>query len=298
MLTQEEREFLDEVSRQPVSRDVAELRALVATLQPLRNGDLPEIGALHEEVVLGGGLTAEVAVPKAAGPHPVMVYMHGGGWVAGSPRSHRKLAMQFAEHGFLTITVDYRLAPEHPFPAGLEDCVFAIEWAAANAQRWDGDGTRIAVGGDSAGANLAAAALISLSSRVGAPTTVVPRAAVLIYGLYDFPASLVRSTDVLALEDMARTYACSGYPAILDDWRLSPLHAVRPGALPPSFIVCGTDDSLLAESQAMAEALVKAGIPHELHLFEEMPHGFLQMTNLSACVEAQRRMFEFLRRTT
>src|SRR6516165_7196200 len=81
----------------------------------------------------------------------VVVYLHGGGWAFGSPASHRKLGMQFAEAGYLTIILDYRLAPEHPFPAALEDTMFAIGWAADNARRWNGDGRRVAIGGDSAG---------------------------------------------------------------------------------------------------------------------------------------------------
>jgi acetyl esterase len=85
----------------------------------------------------------------------VVIYLHGGGWAFGSPASFRKLGMQFAEAGYLTIILDYRLAPEHPFPAALEDSIFAVGWAADNARRWNDDGRRIAVGGDSSGANLA-----------------------------------------------------------------------------------------------------------------------------------------------
>jgi acetyl esterase len=274
---------------------VMQLRSMMETFAPLMNQNPPEIGALHENVALRPGLNAEVAVPKSAGPYPVVVYLHGGGWVAGSPRSHRKLAMQFAEQGFLTINVDYRLAPENPFPAGLEDCVFAIKWATDNARRWNGDGARIAVGGDSAGGNLTAAALTSLAAENYAGAK--PRAALLIYGVYDFPAMLARSKDALALEDMAKAYAGSAYPAILSNPRMSPLKAVKLGALPPSFVVCGAADPLLPESRAIADALARADIRHELHIFDDMPHGFLQMTNLSGCVEAQRRMFDFLRRT-
>jgi acetyl esterase len=127
------------------------------------NQNLPEIGATHDDLEIRPGLKVDVAVPKGSGPHPVVVYLHGGGWVAGSTKSHRKLAMQFAEAGFLTINVDYRLAPEHPFPAPLDDCIFAVKWASENAHRWNGDASRLAVGGDSAGGNLTAAAVTSLA---------------------------------------------------------------------------------------------------------------------------------------
>jgi len=297
MLTEREREFLKSLSAAPMPSGIKELRALLETMTPMMNQDPPAIGAFHENVELRPALKADVAVPKGSGPFPVVVYLHGGGWVAGSPKTHRKLGMQFAEAGFLVINVDYRLGPEHPFPAGLDDCVFAIKWAGENARRWNGDPARIAVGGDSAGGNLTAAALTSLSAENYAGPK--PRAALLIYGVYDFPATMARSgnTPGMGLEGMARAYAGAGYPANLSDPRISPLKAVRRGAIPPSFIVCGGADPLLAESRAIAEAMQRADIRHELHVFDEMPHGFLQMTLFTACGEAQARMFEFLRRT-
>src|SRR5262249_58453805 len=114
----------------------------------------PETGDLDKDVELAAGRRADVAVPKGAGPHPVVMSVNGGGWRFGPPASFRKLGMQFAEAGYLTIILGYRLAPEHPFPAALEAAMFAIGWAADNARRWNGDGRRIAIGGDSAGANL------------------------------------------------------------------------------------------------------------------------------------------------
>src|SRR5262249_43973027 len=198
-----------------------------------------------------------------------------------------------AEAGFLTINVDYRLAPEHPFPAGLDDCVFAIKWAADNAGRWNGGSNRIAVGGDSAGGNLTAASLTSLSAADHSGPQ--PQAAPLIYGVYDFPATLERAKG--QMDGMAKAYVGSAnFPALLNDARVSPMRAVKPGALPPSFVVCGTADTLLPESQAIAGAMKRADIRHELHIFDEMPHGFLQMSILSDCGDAQKRMFDFLRR--
>src|SRR5215475_219392 len=164
MPTESERQFLKALAASPIPSGIPELRKFMIEFAPMMNGDPPAIGAFHEEVELRSGLHADVAVPKGAGPFPVVVYLHGGGWVTGSPQSHRKLGMQFAEAGFLTINVDYRLAPEHPFPAGLDDCVFAIKWAGENAKKWGGDANRIAVGGDSAGGNLTAAAVTALAS--------------------------------------------------------------------------------------------------------------------------------------
>jgi hypothetical protein len=114
------------------------------------NSGLPSIGALYENVELRAGLHADVAVPNGDGPHPVVVYLHGGGWMAGSPTTHRKLGMQFAEQGYVTVNVSYRLAPENPFPDGFDDCVFAAKWARDNVHRWNGDPSRMAMGPRSA----------------------------------------------------------------------------------------------------------------------------------------------------
>jgi acetyl esterase len=295
MLTEQERSYLEMLAKAPIPTDVQGLRTLMETFAPMMNQNLPEIGALHEAVEIRPGLTADVAVPKGNGPHPVVVYLHGCGWVGGSPKSHRKLGMQFAEAGYLTINVDYRLAPEHPFPAGLDDCVHAVKWAGENAKRWNGDASRLAVGGDSAGGNLTAATLTSLAAEKYAGSA-KPKAALLIYGLFDFPAQIKRDANV-TFDGMIKAYAGAGYPAILEDPRVSPLRAVKAGAMPPSFIICGTADTLLPETRSMAEALKRADIRHEVAIFEDMPHGFLQMDVLSGCKQGLDKMFDFLRRT-
>lgn len=296
MATDQDREIVKQMAAaaRPMG-SVAELRSMLDTFMPMMNSNLPEVGAFHENVEIRPALRADVAAPKGAGPFPVVVYLHGGGWVAGSAKSHQKLGMQFAEAGYLCINVDYRLAPEHPFPAGLDDCVFAIKWAAENAKRWNGDANRLAVGGDSAGGNLAAASLTSLSAQNYAGPK--PRAALLIYGVYDMAATLARGGNDASLEMMLKAYAAGGYPALLDDPRLSPLKAIRPGTLPPSFVICGTADTLLPESKNIAEAFKRADIRHELHLIDAMPHGFVQMAMLSGCDEGLKLMFDFLRRT-
>ena len=295
MLTEQERSFLEAIAKAPVPTDVQGLRTAMDTFAPMLNSDPPEIGAFHEAVQLRPGLTADVAVPKGNGPHPVVVYLHGGGWIGGSSKTHRKLGMQFAEAGYLTINVDYRLAPEHPFPAGLEDCLFAVKWTGENAKRWNGDVSRLAVGGDSAGGNLTAATLTTLAAeKYAGPAK--PKAALLIYGVYDFPATMKRE-KAGSIDGMVKAYAGAGYPAILEDPRVSPLRAVKPGALPPSFVICGTADPLLPETHSMADALKRADIRHEVVILEDMPHGFLQFSVLSGCKQGLDKMFDFLRRT-
>src|SRR5215470_18690793 len=251
MITDHDRQILAKLPVWNPTGEVTAQRVAWEKLAALYNSDLPAIGALEKNVELRAGLRADIAVPKSAGPHPVVIYLHGGGWAFGSPTSHRKLGMQFAEAGYLTIILDYRLAPEHPFPAALEDTMFAIEWAADNARRWNGDGRRIAIGGDSAGANLAVSAITS--SAAGLRSLV--RGAVLFYGAYDLGATAERTKSLPGLQEQLSTYV-SGNKDLWDDPRVSPLKAVAPGILPPCFILGAGDDSwCLADSLAFAQAL-------------------------------------------
>ena len=130
------------------------------------NQDLPELAAVHERVVLrsrgGEDLAAEIYVPPRPGPFPTVLYLHGGAWCFWSPAHVRKLAMRIAARGYLVANLDYGLAPEHRFPWAVEDAVFAARWLAGNAGRYGGRQANLVVAGDSAGANLAAAAAVAL----------------------------------------------------------------------------------------------------------------------------------------
>ncbi|SRR5579875_413710 len=289
--SEKERGVLERVKKSPFPTDYQGLRESINATIGATNARPPEIGAFHEDVELRRDLRADISVPKGSGPFPVAIYLHGGGWVAGSSKSHRKLGMQFAEAGYLTINLDYRLAPEHPFPAGFEDCVFAVKWAHENAKQYNGDPARIVIGGDSAGANLAAATALEIG-KLAQPRL---KALLLLYGLYDIRAMAQRGREG-GVAGTNRNYLGADYESKLDDPRVSPIKGVKPGALPPTFIIVGTADNLIPESYAMAAALQNAEIPYELHVLEEMPHAFMQMWMLSGCVEGQRLMFNFIKR--
>ena len=113
-------DLLTQMMLQNAPKSPLEMRRMLDGFAPLMNGGLPEVGALHEAVPVQAGVTADVIVPAGAGPHPVLVDLHGGGWVCGSPKTHRKLGYRFAEAGYLVFNVDYRLAPEHPFPTPFQ----------------------------------------------------------------------------------------------------------------------------------------------------------------------------------
>ncbi len=280
-------------------RDPLALRSMLDGFAPMLNADPPKVGATHDRVALREGVTADVLVPATPGPHPVLVYLHGGGWVAGSPRTHRKLALRFAEAGYLVVNVDYRLAPEAPFPAPFDDCVFAVRWAVRNARQYGGNPARLAIGGDSAGANLSAA----VAGALAGDTEVRIRAAVLIYGAFDFdamlrqdapagvdPAMVREATEMMAFAYLGKEPSA----ALLADPRVSPLHAAA--KLPPSFLVVGTADTLHAQQETLAAALVRHGVVHEHVVYPGMPHGFLQMEFLPPAREAIGRAIGFLDR--
>jgi len=292
MISEHDRQILMQLPRwNPVGDIVAQRRAW-EELAVAYNRELPAIGAFEKDVQLRPGLRADVAVPKGAGPHPVVLYLHGGGWGFGSPASFRKLGMQFAEAGYLTIILDYRLAPEHPFPAALEDTLFAIGWARDNVQRWNGDGRRIAIGGDSAGANLALGALTSIAPELRQ----LVRATACFYGVYDLRATAERTRSLAGLQQQVSSYI-SGVEDLLDDPRISPLKAVTTGLFPPCFIIAAGDDLwCLPDSLALAQAFSTAASPYELHVMEGMPHGFMQVSALEGCRAAMRLLWDFLAR--
>lgn len=284
-----------------------DMRRMLDGFAGLMNGDLPEVAACHDDVLVrevdGTRVTADVVVPKGAGPHPVLVYLHGGGWVCGSPKTHRKLAHRFAEAGYLVFNIDYRLAPEAPFPAPFDDCVHAVRWAAAEAERFGGDASRLAVGGDSAGGNLSAAAVAALADDPDGPKV---SAALLIYGVFDFatmgdaPAGQEAPADdaLLAMgenliEIMVGSYlGADRSDALLADPRVSPLHVAR--KLPPCHVVVGGADPLVAQADALVGLLREANIDHEHVVVPDMPHGYVQMEFFPQARESIDRMVAFL----
>lgn len=279
-----------------------DMRALLEGFAGMMNADLPAVGGMEKAVPVCPGVTADVIRPLGAGPHPILVYLHGGGWICGSASTHRKLAHRFAEAGYVVVNVDYRLAPEHPFPTPFDDCMAAIRWAHREAARLGGDPCRLAVGGDSAGGNLSAACAAALADDPARP-----RAALLIYGVFDFAtigeaadfempgatAGPMANIGAGMIELMVGSYLGSRRDdALLNDPRVSPLQAAA--YLPPSHLVVGTADPLVVQSRALAARLQGAGVPHELFVDEGMPHGYAQMEFLAPTRPAIDRMIAFL----
>jgi acetyl esterase len=252
------------------------------------NRDLPTIGALHEGVDLGDGLRADIMVPAGRPPFPVVLYLHGGGWAFGSARSFRKLGMTFAARGSIAVLLDYRLAPEHPFPAALDDISAADRWLAANAAAYGGEADRLVVGGDSAGANLALAAALrdeALRTRLSAM--------LLFYGVYDLAGALERAKHHPGLVLQVDNYI--GKRPISDPL-VSPLFANLAGLPPCLLLEGGADPFVGGEAAALGRAMAAADVPHELRVVPDMPHGFLQRFDLAGCETGWLMTIDFLAR--
>ena len=236
----------------------------------------------------------------AAAVLPVLVYFHGGGWTIGDLDTHDVLCRQLANAaGCAVVSVDYRLGPEHRFPAAVDDCVAATRWVQRQAASLGVDATRLAVGGDSAGGNLAAVVCLVMRDAGDA----MPAFQLLIYPATDMRAVAPSHTHnaqgyVLTADSVA--YYRGHYladRAQWTDWRASPLLAEDLGRLPPALVITAGFDPLRDEGRQYADALSGAGTPAQYVCFERQIHGFITMgrvideanTAVALCGAALRR---------
>lgn len=230
--------------------------------------------------ISAGGVPVRVYWPEGAGPHPVLVWIHGGGWVLGSVDGYDPVARDLcASAGCLVISVGYRLAPEHPFPAAVEDVGRVATWVTEEVQSLGGDPARIAVAGDSAGGNLAA---VLANQRPG-----TFRLQVLIYPATDLTMghpSVTENGDGYLLTKDAMTWFTGHYLAGADPLQpsVSPLYADEAilAAAPPALIITGEFDPLRDEGEAYADRLRAAGVPVEHRRFPGMIHAFFAMRGM------------------
>lgn len=223
-----------------------------------------------------GALAAEWLVPPDAGDGRV-VYCHGGGWVAGSLTSHRTLAAEIAVlSGFPVLVPDYRLAPEHPFPAGLTDCAAALAYAAANGPGGAGQCGRLALAGDSAGGNLAAAIALGLAplAEVPRPDRVVLLSPFL--GIAPVEGGFAQAPDdpVVAGESMGLVAALYAPGRDFNDPAISPLLATQIilDRLPPTLIQASAAETLRGQALAFSQRVWALDGPLRLSLWPAMPH--------------------------
>jgi acetyl esterase len=247
-----------------------------------------------------GAIGARLFRPRDAGsaPLPALAFFHGGGWCIGDLDTHDPVCRQLASAADCAVlAVDYRLAPENRFPAAVEDCFAALRFLAGEGAALGIDSSRIAVGGDSAGGNLAAVAAL-MARDASLPL----KAQILIYPATDFSRERPSHEDyaegfLLTRESIAWFGGNYVSSSAHRDWRASPILAPDHRGLPPAIVIVGECDPLRDESRDYAETLVAAGNEASFHLYPGMIHGFFTMGGaISAADRAIAQSAALLRR--
>ncbi len=279
----------------------AEARSAYVARRFFTQPDPPEV-SLTRDLMLGGVPVRLIRPAGAAADArlPVLVYFHGGGWVIGDCDTHDVVCRQLANgSGCAVVSVDYRMGPEHRFPGAVDDCVSVTRAVRAQAEELGVDGARLAVGGDSAGGNLAAVVCLALRDA-GDP---LPAFQMLVYPATDMravaPSHTANGQGYLLTSDSIQ-YFRGHYiadAAQWSDWRASPLLASRHDGLPPALVLTAGYDPLRDEGLQYADALSTAGVPTQYICFERQIHGFFTMgrvideanTAVALCAQALRR---------
>jgi acetyl esterase len=247
-------------------------------------GGLPvhDVHAVEDREVPGpaGSIPVRVYRPGADAQLPIVVWFHGGGWVIGSLETHDNLCRLLCDDArVIVVSVDYRLAPETKFPGAAEDCVAAWVWLNEHASELGGDAHKIAVGGDSAGGNLAA--VVALVAREqGLP---VPALQLLVYPVTDYEfdnPSMIDNAEGYFLRTAAMRWFFDQYAGTPDDfadWRMSPLRAPDLAGLPAALVITAEYDPLRDQGEAYAQRLRDAGVPTQSVRADGLFHGFFGM---------------------
>jgi acetyl esterase len=253
------------------------------------NPDPPELAKVEDIAIPAphGGIPARLYTPKRLrktdGLAPCLVFFHGGGWVIGNLETHDVVCRKLAHEGeLLVLSVDYRLAPEHRFPAAVDDAIISTQWAADNAKKLGIDASRLFVGGDSAGGNMAA--VVAIAARDGSGPDLAGQ--VLIYPSTDFArthASHKDPTTSILLTHSVITWFLENYMgdnSHIDDWRCSPARVKSLAGLPPAYVLTAAGDPLRDEGDEYAARLKQAGVPVAYRHFGGQFHGFFTMGKL------------------
>jgi acetyl esterase len=293
-------EFVKSIRKPGDFPPLPELRQQLRTMVTLMDEPAPALPRIEDLRVPGpaGTIPARLYGPSIGTPLPCVAYFHGGGWVQGDLETHHGLCARLAQHaGAVVVAFDYRLAPEHKFPAAVEDCLAAYRWLRAQARELGGDPARVAVAGDSAGGNLSA-----VVSQLSAPT--VPTCQALIYPAVDFSFETESHRDMenghVIPRDRVLWYMAQYLREDKDmaDLRASPLRAPSLAGQPPTLIVTAGFDPLRDEGKAYADRLRAAGVDVVYREYTGQIHAFMMLTKaIPQGMTATREVADFLRRT-
>jgi len=261
-----------------------ELRQQLRTMVMLMDEPAPALARVEDISIPGpaGEIPARVYADSVGGdPLPTAAYFHGGGWVQGDLETHHGLCARLAKHaGVLVVAIDYRLAPEHKFPAAVDDCLAAYRWLRAHGRDIDADTARVAVAGDSAGGNLSAV-VSQLAASGGTP---VPTCQVLIYPAVDFSLETDSHRELaeghVIPRDRILWYSEQYLRSEADktDLRAAPLRAQSLAGQPPALIVTAGFDPLRDEGKAYGDRLRKEGVDVVYREYPGEIHAFVSLT--------------------
>lgn len=260
---------------------VAEARQVIVDLFAIPDEPDP-VGKVMNRHIPGaeGDIPIRIYTPEGNGPFPILVYFHGGGWVIGNLDAYDPTCRALTHAaGCLVVSVDYRLAPEHKFPAAPEDCYAALRWVAMHGASINGDPTRLAIGGDSAGGNLTAVVALMARDR-GGPNLAYQ---LLIYPVTDHNYETVsyrENADGYLLTKEAMVWFWNHYLRSEADGKsplASPLRAEHVQGLPPALVLTAELDPLRDEGEAYAARLQAAGVPVTLTRYDGAIHGFFSL---------------------
>lgn len=263
---------------------VPEARATMLARAASVPGEPEPVARIEDRAIPGpaGFLPIRIYTPADGGRRPLLVYFHGGGWVQGTLDTHDRICRSLANAaGCLVVSVEYRLAPEHRCPAAAEDAYTATRWVADHAAALGGDPARLAVGGDSAGGNLAAVVTLMARDRGGPPLAFQ----LLVYPVtdhdFDTPSYREHAEGLLLWRDTMLWFWDHYVPdvAARDHPHAAPLRAADLHGLPPALVITAEYDPLRDEGEAYAARLREAGVPATCHRYPGMIHGFLGMAH-------------------
>lgn len=276
-----------------LTQPIAEARAATRAYQRFLNQGGPAVETVeHRLDGTSPPLRLRLYRPRQDGPLPAYLHIHGGGFAVGDLDSLDRWKREIAdEAGVVVVGLEYALAPEHPYPTAIGQVLASLRWLRDAAGGFGIDGSRLAVGGDSAGGNLALNALLRLRDAGEAGL----RLGILVYGMlsaeHDTPSHRERGDGRFGLSTAKLDWFWSRYlpdPALRRDAGAAPLHA-RLAGLPPLLLQAAALDPLLDDSLNLANRLQEAGVEHRLTVYEGMPHGFIGQTALLTQANAARR---------
>jgi acetyl esterase len=281
----------DASGRPPLhQQSVPEARAFHLADARALNGPSAPVASVQDRSIPGaaGDLPVRVYTPEGEPPFPIVVWFHGGGWVVGSLDTYDPLCRALAAAvPAVVVSVDYRLAPEHRYPAAVEDAYAATLWASRNAAQLGGAQHRLAVAGDSAGGNLAAVVALGARDR-GGPAIAFQ---LLVYPVLDAAADTAswrEHAEGFHLTAAGMRWYWDHYLGGADGAApdASPLRAASLGGLPPALVICAEHDVLRDEGEAYAARLRQAGVAATVSRYPGVVHGFFRWRAVTGAAEA------------